>query len=96
MNSIEFCKYLKTIKRSKNIPQRIVAHAINVDTSTLSKMELAERQITIAMIPGLAKVLNIDFQELQVKYISDKILSDFENQPFLKEALNKTIETLKK
>ncbi|MBN1185688.1 MAG: helix-turn-helix transcriptional regulator [Bacteroidales bacterium] len=94
MKSIEFGKYLRTIRESKNIPQRIVAHAINVDTSTLSKMELGERQVTIAMVPGLAKVLEINIKELQIKYISEKIISDFKGQQFLKEALNNTIELL--
>jgi len=96
MKSIEFGKYLRTIRESKSIPQRIVAHAINVDTSTLSKMELGERQVTITMIPGLAEVLGVDFKELQIKYISQKILYDFEGQQFLKDALNETIELLSK
>ena len=91
MKSIEFGKYLRSIRESKNIPQRIVAHAINVDTSTLSKMELGERQVTITMIPGLAKVLDINIKELQIKYISEKIISEFGEQPFLKEALKNTI-----
>ena len=94
MKSIEFGKYLRTIRESKNIPQRIVAHAIDVDTSTLSKMELGERQVTIAMLPGLAKVLGVDFKDLQIKYISEKIMSKFSNQPYLKEAIHKLINTL--
>jgi len=87
MKSIEFGKYLRTIRESKNIPQRIVAHAIDVDTSTLSKMELGERQITTAMLPGLAKVLEINIKDLQIKYISEKILNDFKGQKYLKESL---------
>jgi len=94
MKSIEFGKYLRTIRESKNIPQRIVAHAIDVDTSTLSKMELGERQITTAMLPGLANVLEISIKELQIKYISEKIISDFEGQQYLKEALKQVIENI--
>jgi len=87
MKSIEFGKYLRTIRESKNIPQRIVAHAIDVDTSTLSKMELGERQVTTAMLPGIAKVLEVDIRELEIKYISEKILHDFKDQKYLKESL---------
>jgi transcriptional regulator with XRE-family HTH domain len=87
MKSIEFGNYLKEIRESKNIPQRIVAHAINVDTSTLSKMELGERQITTAMLPGLAEVLDLDVKELQIKYISEKIFIDFKDQKYLKDSL---------
>lgn len=96
MKSIEFGKYLRTIRESKNIPQRIVAHAIDVDTSTLSKMELGERQVTIAMLPGLAKVLGVNLKEMQIKYISEKIISDFKRQQYLIDALKKTIQLLNK
>lgn len=88
MKSIEFGSYIKTQREAKGIPQRIVAHAINVDTSTLSKMELGERQITFSMIKSLADVLEVDFKELQIKYIIEKLNVEFEGQPYLKEALS--------
>jgi transcriptional regulator with XRE-family HTH domain len=95
MKSVEFGSYIKSIRESKNIPQRIVAHALDVDTSTLSKMELGERQVLIAMIPKLAKVLGVDFKELQIKYIVEKNLFEFEGQPYLKEALTEILKKLK-
>jgi Uncharacterized protein conserved in bacteria len=92
MKSAEFGAYIKAIRESKGIPQRIVAHRLNIDTSTLSKIELGERQVNIEMIKGLAEILEIDFKELQIKFISDKIKSDYAGQPFLKEALNKILK----
>jgi len=94
MKNIEFGKYLRTIRESKNIPQRIVAHAIDVDTSTLSKMELGERQITIDMLPELAKVLGVNLKELQIKYISEKIIFEFNGQKYLKDSLMLLINKL--
>lgn len=94
MKSAEFGAYIKSRRESKAIPQRIVAHRLNIDTSTLSKIELGERQVTIDMIKGLSEILEIDFKELQIKFISDKILSDYAGQPFLKDALLKTINYL--
>ena len=61
MKSIEFGSFIKAIRESKTIPQRIVAHKLDIDTSTLSKIELGERQVNIEMIKGLAEVLEIDF-----------------------------------
>jgi transcriptional regulator with XRE-family HTH domain len=88
MKSIELGSYIKTQREAKGIPQRIVAHAINVDTSTLSKMELGERQITFSMIKSLADVLEVDFKELQIKYIIEKLNVEFEGQPYFKDALS--------
>lgn len=94
MKSAEFGAYIKAIRESKGIPQRIVAHRLNIDTSTLSKIELGERQVIIEMIKGLAEILEIDFKELQIKFISDKILSDYAGQTFLKEAISTTLKKL--
>jgi len=92
MKNAAFGGYLKQIREKKNIPQRIVAHRLNIDTSTLSKIELGERQITITMIKGFAEVLELDYKGLQIKYISEKLMNDYSSQPFLREAL---LETLK-
>ncbi|KOH42684.1 helix-turn-helix domain-containing protein [Sunxiuqinia dokdonensis] len=94
MKSIEFGAYLKALREEKKIPQRKVAHAIDVDTSTLSKMELGERQIMIGMIKPWAEALSANFKKLQMKYISGKIIHDFNGQPFLKEALQSVIKEL--
>ena len=72
-----FGSYLKQIREQKKIPQRKVAHRLDIDTSTLSKMELGERQINVSMIEGLADALGLDYKELQIKFISEKILHDF-------------------
>ena len=95
MKSVSFGSYLKHIRQQKKIPQRKVAHRLDIDTSTLSKMELGERQITISMIEGLADALGLDYRELQIKFVSEKIMQDFKGQPFLKEALQETLNQLK-
>ena len=95
MKSAKFGSYLKHIREQKSIPQRIVAHRLNIDTSTLSKIELGERQISISMIQGLAEVLGLNYRDLQIKFIVEKILRDFEDQPFLKDALTETLKIIK-
>lgn len=94
MKSADFGAYLKAKRESKGIPQRIVAYRLNIDTSTLSKIELGERQVNIDMIKGLSEILELDFKELQIRFISDKILSDYAGQPFLKEAISVIMKKL--
>lgn len=96
MKSAEFGAYIKKVRESKGIPQRIIANRLNIDTSTLSKIELGERQITIEMIKGLSELLEIDFKELQVKFISEKIINDYSNQPFFAESIENVINKIKK
>ncbi len=94
MKSMTFGSYLKHIREQKKIPQRKVAHRLDIDTSTLSKMELGERQINVSMIEGLADALGLDYKELQIMFISEKILHDFHSQPFIKDALQETLKHL--
>jgi transcriptional regulator with XRE-family HTH domain len=96
MKSKDFGRYIKALREKKNIPQRIVAHKLDIDTSTLSKIELGERQVTIDMIPGLSEILNIDFKNLQIKFISEKILSDYKGQPYFVEAVETLLTNIKK
>lgn len=94
MKSKEFGTYIKELRTNKGIPQRIVAHALNIDTSTLSKIELGERLILIDAVKPLAEILECDFKDLQIRYISAKIKADFNEQPFLKEALQLVIDKI--
>jgi transcriptional regulator with XRE-family HTH domain len=93
MKNIEFGGYLKSIRESRGIPQRKVAQRLDIDTSTLSKIELGERPVLISMIQGLSEILEIDYRKLQIKFISNSILNDFEGQPFLYEALTELSKT---
>lgn len=88
MKNADFGLFIKEKREAKGIPQRIVAYRLNIDTSTLSKIELGERQINITMIKGLSEILELDFKQLQIRFISDKILSEYAGQPFLKDAIN--------
>jgi transcriptional regulator with XRE-family HTH domain len=96
MKNKQFGMYVKSQREAKGIPQRIVAHALNIDTSTLSKIELGERQINNAMIKPLAEILEIDYKELQIKFISEKIITDFSGQDYLMEALKNVQQKLRK
>ena len=96
MKNVEFGAYLKALRENKGIPQRKVAHAVDVDTSTLSKMELGERQISVDMIQPWADCIEANFMELQIRYISEKIMQEFTEQPYLLEAIEVVKNNIKK
>lgn len=81
---------------TKKIPQRKVAHHLDIDTSTLSKIELGQRQLNLNMIKRLSEILELDYKNLQIKFISESISSDYMNQPYLEQALDSIIKQLKK
>ena len=77
------------IQRKKHdLPLRKVAAALDIDTSTLSKIEKGERQANSKMIPVIAELFGLDFKELQIKYLSQKLNDEFGKEPFFDETLN--------
>lgn len=71
--NISFGEYIRTLRESANLPLRKVAYELDIDTSTLSKIEKNERNANEHIIEGISKIFNIDKAELKLRYLSDKI-----------------------
>jgi transcriptional regulator with XRE-family HTH domain len=96
MKSTSFGAYIKSVREKKNLAQRKVANHLDIDTSTLSKIELGQRQLNLKMIKGLSEILELDFKTLQVRFISENLLMDYKGEPYIEEALTLVIEQIKK
>ena len=86
--SKNFGELILTQRKKRNLPLRKVAAVLDIDTSTLSKIEKGERQANSKMIPVIAEIFGLDFKELQIRYLSQKLNDEFGNEPFFDEALN--------
>jgi len=54
-----FGLYIRTLREKANLPLRKLASSLDIDQSTLSKIERGERQFTSDMIPKIANVFSI-------------------------------------
>lgn len=86
--SKNFGQLILTQRKLRNLPLRKVAAALDIDTSTLSKIEKGERQATSKMIAVVADLFELDYKELQIKYLETRLIDEFSKEPFFKEALN--------
>ncbi len=86
--SREFGALINTQRKLKKMPLRKVAAVLDIDTSTLSKIEKGERPANSKMIPVIAELFGLDFKELQIRYLSQKLNDEFGKEPFFDEALN--------
>ena len=73
----------------KKLPLRKVAAALDIDTSTLSKIEKGERPANSKMIPIIAELFGLDFKEMQIQYLSQSLKDEYGNEPFFDEAIEK-------
>ncbi|MEE4198846.1 MAG: helix-turn-helix transcriptional regulator [Bacteroidales bacterium] len=88
--------YIRTLREEANLPLRKLASSLDIDQSTLSKIERGERQFTSEMIPILANVFSIEYKDLQIRFLKEKLLSDLINQKYALEALDEVQKELKR
>jgi len=90
----KFGFYIRTLRENVNLPLRKLASFLDIDQSTLSKIERGERQFTSDMIPKLAKVFAIEYKVLQVMFLKEKLLNDLTNEEFALEAIKEVQKEL--
>ncbi len=70
---VAFGEHLRILREEQGLPIRKVAAAIDIDPSTLSKIERGERSANKEMIPFLADLFNEDEEMLSLILLSDKV-----------------------
>ncbi len=73
VEKISFGEFIRTLREEANLPLRKVASELDIDTSTLSKIEKNERNANEQILDGISKIFHIDKAELKLRYLSDKI-----------------------
>ncbi len=91
---VTFGEYIKQRRTELGFPLRKVASHLNIDTSTLGKIEREERNITIEHIPILAEILETDGSELLNSYYSSKLIRELKHYPNYKDVLDIVNEKL--
>lgn len=67
---------------------------MDIDTSTLSKIERQERYPNSTMIPVIADFFDLDPREVHIEFWTDKLVHELEGEAYIIEALKKTVELL--
>lgn len=98
MNVKTFGEIIKTERISRQLPLRVVANYIDLDQSTLSKIERNERRAPRNLIVPLSKILDLNLNKLMTSYLSDKIADEIFNEndciTILKEAKIKILNNI--
>ena len=76
----KFGDMIKELRTYKELPLRKVAAALDIDTSTLSKIEKGERNANREMVKTLSEFFKQDYQEMLVTFLSDKIAYELQEE----------------
>jgi transcriptional regulator with XRE-family HTH domain len=93
-----FGEHIKKLREEHKLPLRKVASVLDLDPSTLSKIERGERTASKEMLPVLAELFNKDEKELSLILFSDKVaiqLMNVENPNEILKIAEEKIQYLK-
>lgn len=91
--------YIRYLREQKDMPLRKLAALLDIDQSTLSKLERGERPVNRKMLPIIAKTFNVDEKELVIKFMSRQVAYQLADEKYAKDILiaaEKEIKYLKK
>jgi len=81
-------EYIHKLRIEHGLTLTKLAAALDIDQSTLSKIENQKRKIPSNILPKLAKVFNLDIKDLEKEYYSEKIAILICQAPESPELLN--------
>jgi transcriptional regulator with XRE-family HTH domain len=84
--------HLQNLRKERKFTLRKVADHIGIDVSMLSKIENGERQIQAYQLSRIAEFFNVEFRQLQIEFLMQRIHIEYGDQPFLKESLERYLE----
>jgi len=75
-----FGNKLRELREQNGFVLRKVAAVLDIDTATLSKIELGDRQAKREYLPILSELYGINLQELEKLWLTDKVYSIIEKE----------------
>ncbi len=84
--------HLQNLRKERKLSLRKVADHIGIDVSMLSKIENGERQIQAYQLSRIAEFFNVEFRQLQIEFLMQRIHIEYGDQPFLKESLERYLD----
>ncbi len=95
MQKVEtFGEILRKLREESDMPLRKLAAQLDIDQSTLSKIERNERSANADLIDRISKIFVVDKKDLHVAYLSDQIAYKVLDEDYGVEALQVAEEKL--
>ena len=88
-----FGNKIRTLREEKQIPQRQLAAALEIDTATYCKIEKGDRRAKREQVSVLANLLEVDSKELIRLWSADKVY-DIIVEEEAKQILNVVAESI--
>lgn len=95
MQTENLSDYIRQLREQAEMPLRKLAALLDIDQSTLSKLERGERPINRQMLPIIAKTFKVDEKELIIKFMSKQVAYQLVDEKYAKDILVAAEEEIK-
>ncbi|MCW5553401.1 MAG: helix-turn-helix transcriptional regulator [Verrucomicrobiae bacterium] len=75
-----FGEFIRKMRQDREEPLRVVAAAVDIDSTLLSKLEHGDRFPTEAQISKFARFFKVSEGELKGRVIADKVTSEYDDE----------------
>jgi transcriptional regulator with XRE-family HTH domain len=82
-----FGEKIRKLREKADMPLRKLSALLDIDQSTLSKIERGERKPNTELIDKLSAIFGVDKKELQISYVSDKVAYEILSEEYGSEIL---------
>lgn len=82
-----FGKTIRKLRQKNKLPLRSIAAYLSIDQAILSKMERGQRNASREQVVKLATYFKIKEDDLLVQWLSDKLVSEVQDEEFALKAL---------
>jgi transcriptional regulator with XRE-family HTH domain len=95
MSEAPLSAWLRKLREQRQVPLRVVAAAVDIDSTLLSKLEIGDRLPTEAQAGALARYYEVSAEEMRRRVLAARIIHDYGSDPALPEALSLVREEAK-
>lgn len=89
-----FSERIKELRIQKQMPQRQLAAALDIDTATYCKIEKGERKARREQVEIIAQLLSVDKNELVTLWLADKVYDVVGDETNAQDILNVVNENI--
>jgi len=89
-----FTERIKQLREEYQIPQRVLAAALEIDTATYCKIEKGERKVKREQVFIIAQLLKADENELINLWLAEQVYSIIKDEEHANKVLNMVAQKL--
>lgn len=90
-----FGEHIRKLREELNLPIRKVAAVLDIDPSTLSKIERSERNAPRGLVKGLSEIFCAEYKDLLIRFLSDKVAYQLKDEEYSAEVLKVAEQEIK-